>query len=307
MEAYCHFDWFTGSVDNSPENLIALFRSAGEDFAPCKGNPRYDASIQVHKGGDRLARISWGRNYSYPLVESSGRLSSAAIDLIRSSGFTAFPSRLDAALDLLQTDKTPFSFERMANIAIETAERVGVQVSNTGDWLGSNPGQKGRTLYIGSRQSSCFYRLYEKGKEQGIPGSDWVRFECEYKPRKHEKPFAIHLAPYQVLSHSRFASELLRSIGFEPDQIKFDKPPRSRRDASRARYWLVSQYMPTILDWLDDVGSADDLLADMFRLHEKQQPQKERSHDHCQNSGRNDGKPNRVRSVHSSPASIGSD
>lgn len=47
-------------------------------------------------------------------------------------------------------------------------------------------GQKGDTVYIGSRQSERFMRVYEKGKEQGDELSPWVRWEIVFKhsPRK---------------------------------------------------------------------------------------------------------------------------
>lgn len=47
-----------------------------------------------------------------------------------------------------------------------------------GDW--KRPNGKGRTLYIGSRQSSQFCRIYEKGKQLGDPQSGWLRAEVQF-------------------------------------------------------------------------------------------------------------------------------
>lgn len=38
----------------------------------------------------------------------------------------------------------------------------------------------GKTLYIGSRSSENVLRAYEKGREQGDPDSEWVRYEGEF-------------------------------------------------------------------------------------------------------------------------------
>lgn len=43
----------------------------------------------------------------------------------------------------------------------------------------SNDG--GHTVYVGSRQSEKFIRIYHKGAETGQPDRDWVRFEIETK------------------------------------------------------------------------------------------------------------------------------
>lgn len=46
------------------------------------------------------------------------------------------------------------------------------------DDMGSN---KGRTLYVGSRESGKLCRIYEKGKQLGDPSSSWVRHEVEFR------------------------------------------------------------------------------------------------------------------------------
>ena len=62
-----------------------------------------------------------------------------------------------------------------------------------GNW--KNPNYKGRTLYIGSRQSSKYCRIYEKGKALGDPDSPWLRIEVEYKSNDIVIPLNILLNP----------------------------------------------------------------------------------------------------------------
>lgn len=62
-----------------------------------------------------------------------------------------------------------------------------------GNW--KRPSGKGRTLYIGSRQSSKFCRIYEKGKQLGDPNSHWLRVEVEFKARDIFIDFDVLINP----------------------------------------------------------------------------------------------------------------
>lgn len=64
-----------------------------------------------------------------------------------------------------------------------------------GNW--KKPNGRGRTLYIGSRQSSKFCRIYEKGKQLGDEKSNWLRIEVEYKSRDVYIPLDVLLEPTQ--------------------------------------------------------------------------------------------------------------
>lgn len=69
----------------------------------------------------------------------------------------------------------------------------------------------GKTLYIGSRQSEKFLRVYEKGRELGDKESPWVRYEAEFKASNRKEltldllrdPAAYMLGAYPVLAFIR--------------------------------------------------------------------------------------------------------
>ena len=65
------------------------------------------------------------------------------------------------------------------------------------DDLGSN---KGKTLNIGNRTSGKFLRIYEKGKKEGDPNSNWVRAEIEWKNQSRIIPWDILLRPGEYLA-----------------------------------------------------------------------------------------------------------
>lgn len=70
---------------------------------------------------------------------------------------------------------------------------------------------KGKTLYIGSRQSEKYLRVYEKGRQLGDPESPWVRYEAEFKASRRKElpldllrdPAAYMLGAYPVLRFIR--------------------------------------------------------------------------------------------------------
>lgn len=67
-----------------------------------------------------------------------------------------------------------------------------------GDW--KNPNGKGRSFYVGNRKNGKYCRVYEKGRELGSPGSEWVRIEVEFKSVDRVIPFDAITAPGQYLS-----------------------------------------------------------------------------------------------------------
>lgn len=66
---------------------------------------------------------------------------------------------------------------------------------HAGNW--KRPNGKGRTLYIGCRESGKYCRIYEKGKEKGDSQSPWVRIEVEFKSKDRVLELEMLLAPSQ--------------------------------------------------------------------------------------------------------------
>ncbi len=66
-------------------------------------------------------------------------------------------------------------------------------IERRGNW--HRPNGKGRTLYIGCRESGKFARFYEKGKKEGDKESTWCRAEAELKSSDRVIPFDVLLTP----------------------------------------------------------------------------------------------------------------
>lgn len=50
-----------------------------------------------------------------------------------------------------------------------------------GDYEIGSPAVDGGTVYIGSRKSDAFLRIYDKAKEQGLENTHWTRFEIQLR------------------------------------------------------------------------------------------------------------------------------
>jgi phage replication initiation protein len=58
-------------------------------------------------------------------------------------------------------------------------------VSNIEDWESIETKRKGRSIYLGSKKSDMFVRIYDKAKERGREAEGhWVRFEIQMRDKK---------------------------------------------------------------------------------------------------------------------------
>ncbi len=71
-----------------------------------------------------------------------------------------------------------------------------------GDWLDGGASTKGRTLYVGNRDSGKLARIYEKGKQLGDGSSPWTRVEVEWRAQDRFIPFDILTRPGHYLAGS---------------------------------------------------------------------------------------------------------
>lgn len=82
------------------------------------------------------------------------------------------------------------------------------------DDLGSN---KGKTLYVGRRESGKYLRIYEKGKQLGDELSPWVRAEVELRNKSRIVPWDSLMRPGQYLAG---AYPALRFLSTEQSRLR---------------------------------------------------------------------------------------
>lgn len=215
-----------------------------------RGMHGYSHSAELCSGDDVWCRIFYTPGGT-PWLQASGQNAQPVENALRRLLLPYRVTRKDAALDLYDAEWFPVLADVGKRHA--TAHAPPLKVEHAGDW---QYGQKGRTLYLGSRSSRAFIRLYEKGRKERMD-PNWIRLEVQYNPQGEvEQKQAAQMTAAQVWTLRCFPI-FGQAIGLDPAAL-FDYPetttPRVRRDQERARRALADQYGKTITRWLADAG-----------------------------------------------------
>lgn len=214
------FDWYQATILDNSVALSPLetvnSRVASElgsvDLEVNGGRWGY-ASEAVWRGadGEVVARMMYGGNQPWPNAWASGSASPAFADLLRAS-WNHRVSRVDSAIDW----DGEGAWDRLCAIALELADERRLAVSQAGDW---HRCEAGRTLYVGSRSSRVYMRLYEKGIQLG--GSpNWVRAELQVRPMRDTRYRVAGMSAEDVWGLSVWSVEMLRRLtGAEVERV----------------------------------------------------------------------------------------
>ena len=241
----CRFAWYRATVPAHPELLLNAVLSLAESLPTVeegKGRFNYRHALTVTEAGDRLATILHGGPNGHPNVEASGERAPRLAELLRSMG-THRVTRCDVAIDLYGDD----TFRATEELAHRIAQDNGIQLRKIASPLDRSAGD---TVYLGSRKSSLFARIYEKGKADrnvygDSVGSDalepWVRCELEVKPEKDMKALAATMSPDAFWGCSDWTARLAsEAFAMSPEPIPFH--PRRTASDDRAFAFMCAQY-----------------------------------------------------------------
>lgn len=153
-------------------------------------------------------------------------------------------SRLDIAKDL---PNVPIDYDQI------------YQKAKTGDYLGSartperhQSERDGDTIYIGSRKSDKFFRIYNKAAEKRLSGQLWARFELETKSmvaRSLHKILANTdnwTGAFDKIVRDMFSPNECPSydVFFEPGVVPIGLPKLEK--TSNREKWISSQVLPAV-------------------------------------------------------------
>jgi len=203
--------------------------------------------------------MNWGGQNPMPFITSTSSTSPRVAEFLRKEYPEHFVSRFDSAIDFDEIG----AFQTLVDLMMFIAEKHDLKVSHAGDWSHKMvdgkivyTGKKGRTLYIGSRTSVVYFRLYEKGKEQidkmidQDASPDWCRLELEVKPQKKKNRLAASkLKPCDAFSCSRAAVEVAELLGApNMPRVRLGTVRDDSSDLDRRIAYLLYQYGNTIED-----------------------------------------------------------
>jgi hypothetical protein len=261
-DATASLDYVIATVAGVPGNDLARELETftglrGIEVPPLAAYRGYSGAAALCNGGERLVTVQWGIGRD-PLVIAPGQQSSKISTWLQGR-YEHQCSRKDAAVDF--TD--PGAFDVVAKAAIEMAIARAVKTSSVGDWL--TPGAPdGRTLYIYSRKSTIFIRIYEHSKLHG--GDVTCRVEVEVKPDK--KPGKQQLAVldvHGVLGLSTFMVELLEKFGINCDYVPLAGYVRQLSDLDQRLIRCHMQYGRTFDELLQMVnGDLSEFTTALF-------------------------------------------
>ena len=169
-------------------------------------------------------------------------------------------TRVDLAHDDLYGEYTDIDwFNNQHTIGGFTRGGRPPSVEYRGDW--KKPNGKGRTLYIGSRQSSKFCRIYEKGKQLGDTESKWLRTEVQYSSR------SILISPDVLIKPNEFFSVTYPCFSifeFEGETRKFERIEKQDLMTWDQAIALVKNQYGRYLYFFRDVFDDDNALLDVL-------------------------------------------
>jgi len=190
------FDYYQASVNASPEHVLGAllehYPYASVDSE--RATNGYERASVIHRGDIKLCRVQWGGNTGgNTQIRGTGEHAPACADAIRS----IWPEHRLQRADVAEDYSEPGVWETMSEYGLYLAEQFALKIDQRGDWNRNDVMSKGRTLYVGSRQSLAFLRIYEKGKERAVrSGGDitdpnHVRAEAEIKPQNKVQGFRL--------------------------------------------------------------------------------------------------------------------
>lgn len=216
MKTLFSFDWlrFTAPTRDALGKLIETFPQIEIDDEVVAGRGAYTVGQHITLEGRRAGLVEWNPQHpefkvSYTFTGRdllAWRENTGPGDLVRFVLEWEYNiTRIDLALDILDGG----DLEDVAR-AVESGKAKTRTTSRSVIRSSSADSQKGLTVYIGSRQSDKFMRVYHKGAQMGTD-DEWTRVELEAKGN-YAKMLATRLAGLCSASqgHSEWWTELTK-------------------------------------------------------------------------------------------------
>jgi hypothetical protein len=224
----------------------------------------YAEAFNLVKDGDVLCHFLTGGSGSAAGshgIRVQGAASPQVAKLIRELVPQHGLSRVDVAEDYCGEGVFDFLVGLAEGVALE--HRVELRREGAG-WY-DHQRDKGRTLYVGSRKSAVFMRIYERGKkllgegQQADP--NYVRVEIEIKPSSKAKRLLGFVEPDAFWGAAAWTKALYVLMGSdELERIKVGTV-WSKPDMERTIQALARQYGAALMRLREQAGSAEEVFA----------------------------------------------
>lgn len=204
------FDWYQATLPPEVEPLQVL-RWASFVGESTPGKPMQGYEFCHDFGQLKVLYGGYTGKYGVHVIIHGGDACSELVDYLRLSFPQHRPSRIDVCLDFQGAD----AWDDLYQLVTLTAGRFGVKPRLYGDFINA---ETGRTIYLGTGNSTHKCRLYEKGHEQRAKKADsdapldWVRLEIQVHPTGPSRPSAASFTPDQVARSTKWTSFLCDTL-----------------------------------------------------------------------------------------------
>lgn len=238
------------------------------DGAPEKGRHGFAHAVRLRADRGFHALVQWGGEMHGDRVHAafSGWRAGEGAALFRELVPEHRVSRVDVAEDVVGDD----AMAELRRLSWSVARSHGLKRCR----IVPDDDGAGETIYLGSRSSPVFARIYEKGKQlqqergneyidaaqlasdlKGHPVESWVRCEVEIKPKSHAKAAMGHLAADEYWGASPWTQDLYKRItGAHVERVNVGSVWRPD-DYARTMGALLDQYGRFLEGLVDDLGS----------------------------------------------------
>jgi DNA relaxase NicK len=260
------FDAYSATLRVHPralvQGVIDAFPTCGIRVDRRKSALHYEAAdVLLDALDEQVCSVHHGGTNGAPHVRVQGFYSPQMADVLRRLWPEHTVSRVDVAIDFDGAD----CWDKLASVCERVARDGGLKWTTVGDFREDRDQMAGRTIYVGSRQSPVFVRLYEKGKQMlpfhrvGDPplSLDWCRLEVEVKPKDRAmKVAASRWQPEQFWGCSSWSRKLLHSAcGVDVERITMTA--RKETDARRAVRNMAMQYRSAMETVIAEEGNDE--------------------------------------------------
>ena len=204
------FDWYAATLDKEVEPLEVLrWAQFFGESAPGKQIHGYDT---CHDFG--VFKVLYGGHsgqFGPHVIIHGGDRCPDIVQSFRTYFPEHRPSRIDVCLDFKGSD----AWDDLYQLVTLTSGRFGVKSRLYGDFINA---ETGRTIYLGTGNSTHKCRLYEKGHEMRSKGVqadaplDWVRLELQVAPTAISRASAAIMTPDQVARSTKWTKYLCDTL-----------------------------------------------------------------------------------------------
>lgn len=219
------------------------YASAGND------RQRGTVCVNISGAGCTFAQSGWERRIESYIRELEGKLTRVDLALDFFKGETDVVE----ALECYKTGEFDFQNRRPST-------------EQAGDWVNG----KGRTFYVGRRQSGKLLRAYEKGHKYGDMADAWCRVEVEFRNHERVLPLDMLVRPASFFAGAYdYCTLLLHKV--DAERIKVGDAT-AERSANALVRWVENTAAPAIVAITKAVGSTDWINDLVFAHRDRKTP-----------------------------------